>query len=102
MGLGCVKTLKIGQKRQIRDVLAMSASLPTPDILLSRSKRRSGPGADIEPEVQNAALRRHAKQLQYCQSFFKQPATGRHGSLGREERIVPTLDKQPQQIKTPG
>ena len=22
--------------------------------------------------------------------------------LGREERIVPTLDKQPQQIKTPG
>src|SRR5208283_2941639 len=41
---------------------------------------REGPGADIEPEVQNAALRQHAKQLQYGQSFFKQPATGRHGS----------------------
>jgi hypothetical protein len=38
---------RIGQKRQIRDVRAMSASLPTPDILLSRSKRRSGPKAVI-------------------------------------------------------
>jgi len=32
-----------GHSRHIRDVRAMSASLPTPDILLSRSKRRSGP-----------------------------------------------------------
>jgi hypothetical protein len=37
-----------GQPRRFRDVHAMSASLATPDILLSRSKQRSGPIADIE------------------------------------------------------
>jgi hypothetical protein len=38
---------QLGHSRHIRDVRAMSASLPTPDILLSRSKRRSGPQTDI-------------------------------------------------------
>jgi hypothetical protein len=37
----------MGPSRHIRDVRAMSASLATPDILLSRSKRRSGPLASL-------------------------------------------------------
>jgi hypothetical protein len=36
---------EMGHLRHIRDVRAMSASLPTSDILLSRSKGRSGPHA---------------------------------------------------------
>jgi hypothetical protein len=48
-----------GHSRHIRDVRAMSASLPTPDILLSRSKRRSGAKSRLMHRSKNASLFDH-------------------------------------------
>jgi hypothetical protein len=45
LGLAHVRSA-VGQSRQIRDVRVMSASLPASDLLLSRSKRHSGPPSD--------------------------------------------------------
>ena len=42
-----MRTSVVGQSLHIPDARAVSVSLPTPDVLLSRNKRRSVPQAEI-------------------------------------------------------